>query len=156
MNLLLPPEIAEQLIRILKKAGRNETGGILMGEHIAENQFRIMEITAQYGGGAFAFFMRSLKDIIEPLNAFFRKTGFKYRRYNYIGEWHSHPSFKPIPSEADILSMFEIVCDKNVGAKFAVLLIVRLINTYEIEATASVFLTDMKLFKAEITMEEKS
>jgi len=108
----------------------------------------------QIGGGAFASFLRTIKDIVSPLNNFFRKTGYKYKKYNYLGEWHSHPSFKPSPSTKDIKSMFEIVCDQSIGANFAVLLIVRLGNTEKLEATASVFLPHMNWYQGVVSMEE--
>jgi [CysO sulfur-carrier protein]-S-L-cysteine hydrolase len=50
----------------------------------------------------------------------------RYRRFNYLGEWHSHPSFSVQPSFEDIESMTDIVESGNSTITFAVLLIVRL------------------------------
>jgi hypothetical protein len=48
----------------------------------------------------------------------------RYRRFNYLGEWHSHPSFSVQPSFEDIESMTDIVENGNSTITFAVPLIV--------------------------------
>lgn len=101
MRLLLPREIREQIETALREAGRNEIGGILMAEHIAENAFRLQSVTIQRRGGSFAAFLRVVEAFIGPLKNFFRRTDYNYTKFNYTGEWHSHPSFVPKPSETD-------------------------------------------------------
>jgi hypothetical protein len=39
------------------------------------------------------------------LEAFFRKTEADYQRFNYLGEWPSHPNFPVQPSAEDVASM---------------------------------------------------
>ena len=80
-----------------------------MGEHIDEAEFCIVDLTIQEQSGSVAFFIRLVADIVQPLKEFFKRTGYNYRKFNYLGEWHSHPSFPPVPSEKDIQSMQEIV-----------------------------------------------
>src|SRR6266568_3134633 len=101
MQLLLPPEITEKLTAALAKAESCEIGGILMGEYIAEGLFRVKDLTIQRRGGSFAHFMRVVQDMIGPLWHFFRATHYDFARFNYLGEWHSHPSFIPEPSKTD-------------------------------------------------------
>jgi len=48
----------------------------------------------------------------------------RYRRFNYLGECHSHPPFSVQPSFEDIESMTDIVENGNSTITFAVLLIV--------------------------------
>ena len=97
-----------------------------MGERRSEDVFRIEELTIQAGGGAFASFIRVMNNVHRRLDAFFRRTGRQYMRFNYLGEWHSHPSFHPSPSTTDCRAMWSIVEDPKVGANFAVLMVVRL------------------------------
>jgi hypothetical protein len=109
----------------LLEAGKREIGGILMGEHVGVNTFRVKELTIQKKGGTFATFVRLVGYILGPLQNFFRSTNHDYSRFNYLGEWHSHHSFNLTPSSEDHRSMLGIVNDPEVGANFAVLLIVR-------------------------------
>lgn len=125
-----------------------------MGEHIDESEFRIVDLTIQGQSGSVAFFIRSVVDIVKPLKKFFKKTGYNYRKFNYLGEWHSHTSFPPLPSQKDIQSMQEIVNDPDTGANFVVLLIVRLKDAQEIEATATIFFQDGQFFQCKLIKEK--
>ena len=125
-----------------------------MGEHIDEAEFCIVDLTIQEQLGSTEFFIRLVADIVKPLKRFFKRTGYNYRKFNYLGEWHSHPSFPPVPSQKDIQSMQDIVTDSDTGANFAILLIVRLKDTQEIEATATVFLRDGQFFECELIKEK--
>jgi Prokaryotic homologs of the JAB domain len=49
-----------------------------------------------------------------------------FKRFNYLGEWHSHPSFLPEPSATDHKSMREMIEDPKLGANFVVLMVVKL------------------------------
>jgi integrative and conjugative element protein (TIGR02256 family) len=154
MKIHLPTDIQKRLIRVLEKAGPHEIGGVLMGEHIDEAEFCVVDLTIQEQSGSVAFFIRLVADIVQPLKEFFKRTGYNYRKFNYLGEWHSHPSFPPVPSEKDIQSMQEIVTASDTGANFAILLIVRLKGAQEIEATATTFLRDGKSLECQLIKEK--
>jgi len=70
----------------------------------------------------------------------FERTGADYKRFNYLGEWHSHPSFLPVPSETDLETMQSIVEDPQVGANFLVLMIVKLQGRREMQVSTTAFL----------------
>ena len=125
LTLVLPVEIQETLLAALRRAGDREVGGVLMAAHVGHNRFDVVEITV-HRRGAVASFVRRIEDAIGRLRAFFSRTGNDYTKFNYIGEWHSHPLFAPEPSRKDDSSMSEIVDDPSVGANFVVLLIVKL------------------------------
>lgn len=61
LTLILPPEQHELLLAALRKAGRREVGGILMGEHVGPNLFIVREMTV-HRRGAFASFVRRIED----------------------------------------------------------------------------------------------
>jgi proteasome lid subunit RPN8/RPN11 len=132
-----------RLEEALRSAGRRETGGVLMGEHVSEAVFRIKDLTVQRRG-SFASFVREVGAALKPLRRFFGETGRDYARYNYLGEWHSHPSFPTEPSRTDSESMWSIVEDPVVGANFAVLLIARLGSGGELEASATAYLPNRR------------
>ncbi|CAN5719901.1 hypothetical protein BH11PLA1_BH11PLA1_11640 [soil metagenome] len=154
MKLLLPLEFQNRLMDALQKAGVQEIGGVLMGEHVAPDTFRVKSLTVQDHGGAFASFVRFLEQIVQPLAAFFKSNHHEYRRFNYLGEWHSHPSFSLVPSRTDIASMREIVEDPKVGATFAVLLIVKRTPDGRLEGALTVFPAGRSHYSGELASEE--
>lgn len=154
MKILLPESIVQKLTLALKKADSREIGGILMGEHLSKGVFRVKELTIQEHGGTYFSFVRQLKNILNPLRLFFYKTGYNYKKYNYLGEWHSHPEFTPEPSICDSETMWEIVNDPEMGANFVVLMIVRLNKIEHLEGTVSVYLPKNQRFKGELIREE--
>lgn len=139
MHLLLTHPIARRLQRELRRASRREIGGLLMGEHVHEDVFRIVDISVQRSGGSATCFVRHPHQHAAELNEFFDRTGSDYRKYNYLGEWHSHPSFSPQPSQTDVDTMQSIVSDTSVGANFLVLLIVRLDEHGSLQMSANAF-----------------
>jgi hypothetical protein len=152
VRLLLPGEVAERLVGALRDAGRKEVGGVLMGEHVSEGVFRVRDLTVQRRG-TFASFVREVGLTLGPLRRFFRETGDDYTRYNYVGEWHSHPSFATEPSHRDAESMWRIVEDHAVGANFAVLLIVRLGDEGKLEGSATAYLPGRRKLEASLEAE---
>lgn len=142
MRILLPEAIERRLIEALERAGRREIGGILMGESLGDEVFRVKSLTIQASGGTLANFVRRLDGLLGPLSRFFRETNHEYTRFNYLGEWHSHPSFSLRPSATDETTMRAIVEDCDVGAFFAILMIIRLKENTAIEASVTVYLPD--------------
>lgn len=152
MKIILPSEIKERLIAELTKAKRVEIGGILMGEHIAEDEFKVCDLTVQRIKGGFAFFERLLQGMIEPLKRFFRKTNQNYGKFNYLGEWHSHPSFLLLPSVVDNATMSAIAEDEELGANFVVLLIVKLTSIDELKGTVTFYFPDGRCNQGELIL----
>lgn len=152
LNLLLPTEITARLEESLLRSGNLECGGILLGEHIGENAFAVREITVQ-GTGTISRFIRKVEEAVNALGKFFRRHGNDYSRFNYLGEWHSHPLFEPRPSSVDHNSMREIATNPEVGANFVVLLIVKLDRRGFLIGSAHVYLPDQRVFEATLEIE---
>ncbi|WP_268235701.1 Mov34/MPN/PAD-1 family protein [Dyella caseinilytica] len=126
------------LVQTLKQAGRCETGGVLVAEHVGDDTFRLADLSVQATCGSTTHFVRDPAEHRAFLDAFFDRTGHNYARYNYFGEWHSHTIVPPIPSTEDCDTMDRIVRDPNTRATFSVLLVARLgmWRTLAISATA--------------------
>jgi integrative and conjugative element protein (TIGR02256 family) len=139
MHLLLTPKILKRLRRELRRAGEREIGGLLMGEHVLDETFRVVEISVQRAGGSEACFVRDPTSHQTQLNEFFAQTGADYSRFNYLGEWHSHPTFEAVPSPTDVRTMQSLVSDPAVGVNFLVLLVARLSSGKRLEASATAF-----------------
>lgn len=153
MRLVVPSEVRAQLREALMQVGRTEIGGILMGESLGSGTFRIKEITVQKHGGTFATFVRILKDCLTPLQNFFRSTKNEFRKFNYMGEWHSHHSFELMPSMEDHRSMFEIIEDERVGANFVVLFLVKLDSAEEVDGAVFVYVRGKRPYYGEVVWE---
>ena len=152
LSLFLPRTITTKLEESLLRAGNLECGGILLGEHVDVNEFAIREITIP-GTGTISRFVRKVEGAIAALGKFFKRHGNDYARFNYLGEWHSHPLFEPRPSSVDHNSMVEIVTNSEVGANFVVLIIVKLNERKQLIGSAHVYLPDLRVFEATLDIQ---
>lgn len=153
MKLLLPPKVIKRLKRKLR--GRmHEVGGVMVGEHVGADTFRIVDVSFQKRGGTIAHFVRDPAHHKAFLAEFFKKTGHDYKRFNYIGEWHSHPAFDPLPSGEDFATMYDIVEDPAVGVNFAVLIIARLKGWRRLEISATLFRAGIEPEPIEVAVDD--
>lgn len=139
VTLQVPPEIRVALKRTLLDSGSREVGGVLMAEHVGHNSFIVRDLTVQ-SRGTRASFVRRMEEAIRGLVKFFKQVGHNYQRFNYIGEWHSHPQFIPEPSVTDDATMVALAGDSKLGAQFVVLMIVRLNSAAEITGSLHTYL----------------
>ena len=124
MRIEFPRHLRSRMRRQLIAAGPREIGGVLMGEQLAPGHFRIVEFSTDADNGSNRHFVRRPEYHREALEAFFTRTGSEFCRFNYLGEWHSHPSFSVRPSQADVNAMRHLV-ENEKDINFSVLLIVR-------------------------------
>ncbi|WP_185268933.1 Mov34/MPN/PAD-1 family protein [Halopseudomonas xiamenensis] len=149
MRVEITDDVRSKLRSALRGAGRREIGGVLMGEQIEPGHFRIVDLSIDKEIGGRAHFVRSPEAHAVALDAFFRRTGNEYQRFNYLGEWHSHPRFPVVPSVQDVSSMVELVHGER-GIDFAVLLIVRLHWWRTIASSCTLFRRNAKPSSVEI------
>ena len=95
-----------------------------MAEQLEPGRFRLVDFSVDSQTGSAAHFVRSVEHHQAALSAFFERTGADYARFNYLGEWHSHPNHRPVPSGEDAQSMESLINSER-DIPFAVLLIVR-------------------------------
>ena len=126
MRIDLAREIEPRLRDELRKAGKREIGGLLLGEQLSPGRFRIVDFSVDAISGSHATFRRDPSAHRQVLEAFFARTSRDFARFNYLGEWHSHPSFSVRPSVDDMRTMTELVEEVDSTISFAALLIVRL------------------------------
>lgn len=125
-----------------------------MGEHVADGVFRVVDISVQRRGGSHGHFVRDPESHGPQLRAFFDRMGRDFTRFNYLGEWHSHPTFAPAPSTVDVATMQSLVADRSVGVNFLVLLIVKLVASTSIEGSATVFAEGLKPIAVGVVSEQ--
>ena len=127
MKLRISSDLYRKLARALQASAENETGGVLMGEQLAPGDFRLVDLTVAMRTGGPGHFERSAAEHGNMLEGFFKETGSDFNRFNYLGEWHSHPRDLPLPSGKDIISMRELL-EEDPHIPFAVLMICRVIE----------------------------
>jgi [CysO sulfur-carrier protein]-S-L-cysteine hydrolase len=138
MRVDFPKSEISRMKPLLKRAGRREIGGVLMAEQINRGHFRLVDFSVDEGTGSVAHFVRSPEHHRIALSSFFERTGSDYTRFNYLGEWHSHPSYPVSPSPQDIVSMQELVEGER-GIHFAILMIVKRARFWRFECCALFF-----------------
>jgi proteasome lid subunit RPN8/RPN11 len=142
MRIELAHELQKRFRVALREAGRREIGGMLFAEQIIADHFRIVDFSLDAYSGSHTAFRRDPLTHQRMLDKFFQRTGHDYARFNYLGEWHSHPSFSVHPSPEDVGTMTDIVHNKGSAITFAVLLIVRLRWRFLLDHSATVFARD--------------
>lgn len=156
LRLQITSEQVRRFQRHLRTAGAHEIGGVLVGEQLTENTFRLADFSVQHTGGSTTCFVRDPEQHAAFCNAFFARTGHQYTRFNYLGEWHSHPSFPALPSATDVAAMQAMVEDASQGLYFAVLLIVNLNRRRQLRMSGTAFRAHTPPMKVELLSEGRA
>ncbi|HEX3342780.1 MAG TPA: Mov34/MPN/PAD-1 family protein [Pseudolabrys sp.] len=139
MRIELPADIPKRFHTSLRQAGDHEIGGMLFAEQLKPSHFCIVDFSLDLCSGSHAGFRRDPQAHQNTLDEFFLRTGRDFQRFNYLGEWHSHPSFSVRPSAQDLSTMTDIVENESSAITFAVLLIVRLRLRLWIDHSLTIF-----------------
>lgn len=139
IQVLIDDACLRRLKRELKLAGSREMGGVLAAENLGNGQFRIVAMSFQRSGGSVASFVRDPLFHRRFMRRFMARTGNQPERFNYFGEWHSHPSFVPLPSGTDVAQMQQLISARDQAANFLVLLIAKLNSSGVVEASVHAF-----------------
>ena len=150
MKLIVPSKVTARLTTALVRCGNRECGGIIMGEQVEPGTFRVLECSLQRRRGGTAHFVREEDHLDEALGNFLERHGNDYARFNYIGEWHSHPRFSLQPSGQDDSTMRQIVESPESTLTFAVLMLARLGWPCQVQAAASVYEQGIRRMPVEI------
>ena len=111
---------------------------MLFAEQLAPAHFRVVDFSLNAHSGSYITFKRDPELHRQALDDFFCRTGYDFRRFNYLGEWHSHPSFSAHPSRDDIATMTDLV-ENGEEITFAALMIVRLRFQFWMDCIFTVF-----------------
>lgn len=155
MKLRIAKEMIERWAADLKRAGAKEIGGVLFGEKIAEGEFRIVEARRQrFWGGTRTTFNRRGNWARKEILALHEKVGGDPERFNYLGEWHSHPHAPVHPSLQDEITMYELVADQGDAVNFLVLMILKLDGQTSLQVGALTYLSSGHKLPCEIEIED--
>jgi integrative and conjugative element protein (TIGR02256 family) len=98
-----------------------ETGGVLIGKYVEDNSIAVVEEAtsappdSSRNASSFVRGTRGLRSLLR--NAW-------ERGLYYVGEWHSHPKAKPLPSKTDGDTLAAIACNPDMHCMNPVLFIV--------------------------------
>ncbi len=155
MKLRVSNKTIEKWQILLNEAGDRETGGILFGEHTGESDFRIVEATVQSRGGSQAHFRRNATKARNEVKRLSAQFDHNHLKFNYLGEWHSHPNSIVLPSALDEATMTSILEDPDTDANFLVLVIVRLDEEDNVEMSATAYLASGHVIQCEVETEDE-
>lgn len=137
LSLTVPRSQLVKLHIYLTQGGKREIGGWLVAEQIAPGEFELVGLTVDLEVGTHSRFESLPVPHSEQMDRILLENRGRAGRVDYLGEWHSHPTFPPVPSNIDFASMTGMV-EKN-GPSFATLIIVRLTDNASIQATMTTF-----------------
>jgi proteasome lid subunit RPN8/RPN11 len=108
-SIWVSPAAIACMIEAARKAGRSETGGILIGRYGPEGWVAdIVEATPRPQGSrsGWFWFQRSSTGLAALLEDRWSKG------LHYLGEWHFHPGGSPAPSRSDVRAMLKVADDE--------------------------------------------
>lgn len=138
IDVVLNSRCVRKLKRALLAAGSNEIGGVLAAEQVGDGRFLVVDLSVQRNGTS-SHFKRDPVQHREFIRRFHKRMGHRPERFNYLGEWHSHPSFPATPSDVDFRQMQDLVEDEEQQSTFLVLMIVKLGLDGELRGSAHGF-----------------
>ena len=97
----------------------------MAAEQVGDGRFLVVDLSIQDDGTS-SNFERDPIQHREFIRRFHSRMGHQPERFNYLGEWHSHPNYLAIPSKADIQQMQNLVEDEDQVSTFLVLMVVKL------------------------------
>jgi len=153
MKLKIDQKTLEDWKAALVKAKDKEVGGVLFGEHLGERDFQLIEFTQQRRRGDVVSFRRKGREAKRSLKRLSAAHGNDHTRFNYLGEWHSHPNAPAVPSQRDCLTMQNLLADPKTDAHFLVLIILRINGSRNIEMSANAFLASGHILECAIEIE---
>lgn len=102
MKIIVPKEISNKLIEVIVQHNPYEIKGSFYAEQIKENFFIIDDVyVSEISGNRFFSNLIVNARYKKFERDYYSKKNFIYTKYNYIGDWHSHPSYECIPSDYD-------------------------------------------------------
>lgn len=137
LSLRIPRQQLAELQVYLTQGGKREIGGWLIAKQITPGEFELVGFTVDLEVGTRDRFDSLPEPHSEQMDRILLENNDRTGRVDYLGEWHSHPTFPPVPSKIDMAAMTDMV--ENSGPLFAALVIVRLMGNASIQATITTF-----------------
>lgn len=135
IDVVLNSRCVRKLKRELRAAGQNEIGGVLAAEQVGDGRFLVVDLSVQRNG-THTHFEREPAQHREFIRRFHERMCHRPERFNYLGEWHSHPAYPATPSDVDFRQMQHLVEDAEQNSSFLALMIIKLGPNGELRGSA--------------------
>ena len=125
MKIIVQKEVRIKIQNKLNKSRSNESKGACFAFRMSNDCYLIEDVFISKEKGTFCFSNLKINFRYKRFEKnYFRKHNFDYLNHNYIGDWHSHPSFECKPSNYDKKEAFEEL--KKSNANFLIQLILKM------------------------------
>lgn len=127
MKIIVQKTVTNKIIAALIKARKKETKGACFAYRSSNDCYYIEDIFISREKGT--FFFSNLKANFQYRRfekKYHKKHKFDYLNHNYVGDWHSHPSFECVPSNYDKREVEDELAHSN--ANFLIQLIVKMVE----------------------------
>lgn len=106
MKIIIPKNFSNKIFERIKETAPNETKGALFAQKINDNLYVVDDVYFEKKVGSFAFVELYNNKIYQQFQRkYHEKHNNDFKNHNYIGDWHSHPSFECYPSGFDQLEV---------------------------------------------------
>jgi len=103
MKIFVPQKITNAIQETIRKTQPKEIKGAFYAKQNNDESFSIDGLfVSEYIGTNFFCKLLIDKRYRDFEKRYFKERNYEYKKYNYIGDWHSHPEFACIPSLYDI------------------------------------------------------
>lgn len=145
-TLYLSPRAARQIQQAVSRNPGVETGGILMGYQMNERDWLVTYASepgpqAVHSPLTIVFDDSYLNNLVTRLQI--RST----RRWQYIGDWHSHTVRKLMPSKGDKQTISTKASEAKYGSKSPIMLIVGLGKQQQLNAKGFILSGSLRAFR---------
>lgn len=120
-GVIIPTIVIGRIKEMCARSIPNETGGILIGKYSKDCKWaEIIDATSPPEGSEHSArsFVRCGEKILCFLNQLWEQNQY------YVGEWHYHPNFSPIPSGIDLRTIYKFSKNKKLNCPEPVMLII--------------------------------
>lgn len=138
IDVLIDGECVLKLKHELLAAGANEIGGVLAAQQIGDGRFLVVDVSVQRNGTQ-SRFERDPAQHRAFIRRFHLRMDHRPEIFNYLGEWHSHPTHTALPSDVDLRQMQDLVEDDEQMSTFLALMIVKLDEQGELRGSVHGF-----------------
>jgi len=154
LEIIIPAKITSLIKKHIDKYSPLETKGALFAEHLGDNIFKIDSVYLEPKPGTTTYVKLVVNRVYQAFqNSFHKKHQYHFSKFNYIGDWHSHPLFECIPSSFDVEEVQKDL--KNSNANFLVQLILK-VNQDKLIGNAFYYSNQVSAKKIHLVIENDS
>ena len=151
-RVILSEAVAAKIRDGIPRASQIEAGGVMLGEHVGDNTFRVTDVSLKLGRHRYYYCdPPEHQPFVDEFLARFPDR----KRFGLLGTWHSHPSGIAMPGRGDLRTLKDKMTSPLCDLSFMVMMIACLNGASQVYAGGVVLLrgeSDVQM--VEITIED--